>query len=179
MKTSRAFVTASAALLLALTTTRNARALGPIDLEIAGKAGYGSHDLGAGFGGRAGVSFFGIYGGLNIVDYLGLSPGAGLPSTHTLTYGGEVGFGFKISRLTIRPLLGFGDASQSFAGFSASSFYLEPGGLLQLKFGVLIFGVDASCLILTSAQQQAVGAATGGSTASEAFTIHGQVGLAF
>jgi hypothetical protein len=171
MKTSAFIFAAAAAALFTLTTTRPAHALGPIDLEIAGKAGYGSQDLGFGFGARAGVSIFGLYGGLNLVDYLGKSEGQFTP--HSLEFGGEVGFGIKISFLTIRPQLGFGDITASASGLpGASSFYLEPGGLLQFSFGHLIFGVDAGCLIVTTGE----GASTG---ASEAFTIHGQVGVRF
>jgi hypothetical protein len=181
MKTLSFALAASAAALISLAAS-SAHALGPIDLEIAGKGGYGSHDLGPGFGGRAGVSFFGIYGGLSIIDYLGVSPGAGEPTPHLLAYGGEVGFGFKISHLTIRPLLGFGDATQSESvgsqSLSSSAFYLEPGGLIQLKFGLLIFGVDASCFIVPSINTSS-GPTSSGSSAFEAFTIHGQVGVSF
>jgi hypothetical protein len=178
MRTSAVVLASSAAALLAtLAATRPAHALGPVDLEIAAKVGYGSNDYGFGFGGRAGVSFFGLYGGLNLVDYLGKSTpvGLGCPSPcdtgsetiHALQFGGEVGYGIKISVLTIRPLVGFGDLAFSGAGQSASSFYVEPGGLLQLGFGHFIFGVDAGCLIATRAP------------VSEAFTVHGQVGARF
>jgi hypothetical protein len=181
MKTSPAVLAASVALLLlTLTATREAHALGPVDLEIAAKAGYGSQDLNFGIGGRAGVSFFGIYGGLNVMEYLGKSqtiPDAGSVTLHALQFGGEVGFGFKISFLTIRPLVGFGDMSFSGGGASTGSFYVEPGGLIQFSFGHLIFGVDAGCLILTN--QSTVGSISGNSSVEEAFTIHGQVGVRF
>src|SRR5580692_9789385 len=180
MKTLALALATSAAALVTLGAARPAHALGPIDLEIAAKGGYGSTDLGPGFGGRAGVAFFGLYGGVSAIDYLGKSVSVlGTSVTeHTLLLGGEVGYGFKISVVTIRPLVGFGDAMGSFniPGLpSASSFYLEPGGLIQLNFGLLIFGVDAGCLILTSAGQDS----TGGSSVSEAFTIHGQIGVKF
>jgi hypothetical protein len=162
MRTKALVLAASAAALLTFATTRPAHALGPLDLEIAAKAGYGSDDLNFGIGGRAGVAIFGLYGGLSIEDYLGQN------SEHLLTYGGEVGFGFKISIVTIRPLVGFGDAVSSAPGVpSSSSFYLQPGGLVALQFGILLVGVDAGALIPT----------VSGSNAH--FTINGEVGLRF
>jgi hypothetical protein len=180
MRTSaKVLAVSAAALLTTLASARPAHAIGPVDLEVAAKAGYGSNDFGFGIGGRAGVSIFGIYGGLNLMEYLGKSEAPGAPAVHGLQFGGEVGFGFKISFLTIRPLFGFGDVAFSSSGAgSAGSFYLEPGGLIQFSFGHLIFGVDAGCLILTN--QTTVGAITGGnSTIEEAFVMHGQVGVRF
>src|SRR5580658_8612948 len=167
MKTFAFAVAVSSAVLVTFVGARPAHALGPIDLEIAAKAGYGSNDFGFGFGGRAGISFFGFYGGLSAVDYLGKSVDD--VTTHTLLLGGELGFGIKISRLTIRPLLGLGEGIISESGSSSTgSFYLEPGGLIQLNFGLIIFGVDAGCLILTSNQS-----ISGLTQVTEAFTIHG------
>jgi hypothetical protein len=181
MKTFAFAVALSSAVLVTFVSARPAHALGPIDLEIAAKAGYGTNDLGFGFGGRAGISFFGLYGGLSAVDYLGTSqtlpPPGGTFTRHTLLLGGELGFGIKISRLTIRPLLGLGEGINSYnvpGSPSAGSFYLEPGGLIQLNFGLIIFGVDAGCLILTSNQS-----VLGITQVTEAFTIHGQFGLKF
>jgi hypothetical protein len=183
MKTLPLVLASSTAALLMLTMERPAYALGPIDLEIAAKVGYGSNDLGVGLGGRAGVSFFGLYGGVSVIDYLGKSqtesPGPSPFTRHSFLYGGEVGYGIKISLLTIRPLVGFGDAifSSSIPGSSSSgSFYIEPGGLIQLAFGHLIVGVDAGCLIFTNGPSAS---ATGASEVTEAFTIHGQVGVKF
>src|SRR5580658_11205342 len=107
MKTFAFAVAVSTAVLVTFVSARPAHALGPIDLEIAAKAGYGSNDFGFGFGGRAGISFFGFYGGLSAVDYLGKSVDD--VTEHILLLGGELGFGIKISRLTIRPLLGLGE----------------------------------------------------------------------
>jgi hypothetical protein len=166
MRTSALVLAASTAALFTLVSERPAHALGPIDLEIAAKAGYGSNDLDFGIGGRAGISFFGLYGGVSLVDYLGQD------SVHVLTYGGEVGFGIKIAFVTIRPLLGFGDAVTSTPLGSSGSFYLQPAGLLQFSFGHLIFGVDAGALIPTSNAVQ-------GSGINAAFTMDGQVGVRF
>jgi hypothetical protein len=171
MRTSAVvFALSAAAAVVTLTASRPASALGPVDLEVAFKGGYGTNDLSAGFGGRAGISFFGIYAGANVVDYIGKS---GAP--HQLQVGAEVGWGLKLSFVTIRPLLGIGDTLSSLDGVGLHSFYLEPGGLVQFTFGHLIFGVDAGCLILTS-ESAGVGE---GSSAIEAFTIHGQIGVRF
>ena len=162
---------ASVALALALLASRPANALGPIDVEIAGKLGYGSNfPTNFGFGGRAGVSFFGLYGGLNVVEY----------PFQVLTYGGEVGYGIKVSILTIRPLFGFGDAAVSLtptAAICASGgtcpsldtnyFYVQPGGLLELAFGHLILGVDAAAFVPTVSGSQA------------SFTMNGEIGVKF
>jgi hypothetical protein len=188
MKPYALALAASTALLVTLAHERPAHALGPIDLEIAAKVGYGTNAndvLGVGLGGRAGVSFFGLYGGVSAIDYLGKSVNG--VSVHSFLYGAEVGWGFKISLVTIRPLVGFGDAVLSVSlpataldpnanlSGSVNSFYLEPGGLVQLNFGLLIVGVDAGCLILTNGYD----ASGGASTTTEAFTIHGQVGVKF
>jgi hypothetical protein len=174
MQTSALVFSASAAALLTLLAARPAHAIGPVDIEIAGKAGYGSNDLDFGLGGRAGVSIFGLYGGFNIVNYFGQN------SASLLTYGGEVGYGFTIAFITLRPLVGFGDAVASTPGpgcagtavsscpsTSTSTFYVQPGGLIQFAFGHLIFGVDASALIPTASGSQV------------AFTMDGQVGVKF
>jgi hypothetical protein len=79
------FFAATGAGLFSLFTPRDAHALGPLDIEIAGKAGYGTNPdsglgfnpLGVGLGGRAGLSIFGLYAGVNVVDYLGGSQPAG------------------------------------------------------------------------------------------------------
>jgi hypothetical protein len=173
MRTLPTILAVSAAALLTLATIRPAHALGPVDLEIAGKLGYGSNHLDLGIGGRAGVSFLGFYGGLNIVDYLGEN------STSALTWGGELGYGFKISFITIRPLVGFGEEALSVpqAGAcvgpncgsapAANTFYVQPGGLLQFGFGHLIFGVDAGALIPTASGSRIC------------FTMNGELGVRF
>jgi hypothetical protein len=160
-------VAAAIATVLALFTARPAHALGPVDIEIAGKLGYGSNNYDFGFGGRAGVSFLGLYGGLSVVDYLG----GGTDYPHILVYGGEVGFGFKLSFVTIRPLLGLGDEVASGCGAvgctTTGSFYVQPGGLVQFGFGHLIFGVDVAFLVPTT------------DGFPKAFTADGQVGVRF
>lgn len=165
MKKIFLFLTAAGAGLFTLFTPRDAHAFGPLDIEIAAKGGYGTapnggqggpNPLGVGLGGRAGLSIFGLYAGVNVVDYLGGTvapiscppdPGAGVvctgSSAHTLMYGGEFGYGFKISIVTIRPLIGVGSALVS-GSASNSSLYLEPGVTGLLAFGIVIIGVDAN-----------------------------------
>jgi hypothetical protein len=189
VKTRPAILAAgTAALLLTFFATRRAAALGPIDLEVAPKVGYATATvgglpgdpipLGLGIGGRGGVSFRGLYGGVNFQYYVGGSEwvGSSNVSFHAVQFGGEVGWGINIRFLTIRPLLGLGDLASSAggAGGASGSFYLEPGGLIQLAFGHLIFGVDAACLILTNGENS-----EGARGVDEGFTIHGQVGARF
>jgi hypothetical protein len=196
MKTYSIALAASAAALVTFAVSHPARALGPIDLEVAAKVGYGTDELSVGFGGRAGVSFLGLYGGVSVIDYIGQSRGGF--TTHAFLYGGELGYGMRISVVTIRPIIGFGDtifsvshpAIQGASGSSSeqtdfsigspsNSFYLEPGGLIQLNFGHVIFGVDAGCLIFTNGFTNGFNASTGEGSLTEAFTIHGQVGVKF
>jgi hypothetical protein len=81
--------------------TRNAHALGPVDLEIGAKVGFGTNPvsnsnagvninngginintinpLGFGVGGRAGVSFLGFYGGAQLMYYFGGSQDISVP----------------------------------------------------------------------------------------------------
>src|ERR1700721_973943 len=97
-------------------------ALGPVDLELGAKAGIGTHPfngslnpLGFGIGGRGGVSFFGLYGGVDLMYYLGGSenvPGGSI-SEHTFMYGLDLGYNFKIAILTLPPLLGIGNFTVS------------------------------------------------------------------
>ena len=91
------------------------------DFEIGGKAGYtsppirgGTTPFGAGFGGRAGFAFSGMYLGLSVVDYLG---GKDVDVTDTaVLYGAEVGYGVRVVEagrtvLTLRAQVGAGGVS--------------------------------------------------------------------
>jgi hypothetical protein len=149
----------------------------PVELELAAKSGYGGDHFGFGLGGRFGVSILGIYGGVSLVRYFGGnvdSSGVDL-SVSFVTYGGELGYGFKLGVLTIRPLVGFGLAAESFPtaqspGTSSGSFYLQPGGLVELAFGHLIFGVDGSAFLPTRTPFADIG---------PTFTVQGQLGVTF
>src|ERR1700716_3017857 len=105
---------------------REARALGPVDLEIAGKVGAGTNPFGNGFpnplgfgiGARAGVSLLGFYGGLGLMYYFGSGssnvPGAGGGvSANSFLYGIEGGYGAKVGPLTLRGQLGLGSFTLS------------------------------------------------------------------
>lgn len=162
-----------------VTSTRPAHALGPIDLEIGAKAGVatnpasggGTNPLGFGLGGRAGVVLLDhLYGGVNLMYYLGGSDGP--ESFHTLMYGVEAGWGWKlIDILTIRPQVGIGNATFSISGPATSSnsnWYLEPGVTGLVSLGLLFVGADANLL-----------AFPGLANSNVAFTLHGQVGVKF
>jgi hypothetical protein len=194
----RATILLPVALCLAvLTAPTEAHALGPIDLEIAAKVGYannpGSGDpnpLGVGLGGRAGVSFMGAYGGVNILYYFGGTSNVNIASVsaNSLLYGIEAGYGVTlVDILTIRAQLGVGNITISSnhsgsvgsvtasAPSSLNNLYLEPGLTGLLGFGTYFVGVDANLLILPSIAQQN----GGGSSTETCFTLHGQIGVKF
>ena len=186
-RTPLVLVAATAALLTGA-FARDARALGPIDLEVGAKAGVGTNPssgpanpLGFGLGGRGGVSFFGFYGGLNLLYYFGGSTNvAGTDvSYHTLMYGLELGYNIKLAILTIRPQLGIGNAVFT-AGPSggpstdSSNLYLEPGVTGLVSLGTVFVGADANLLLLPSVAQ-----GDGSHSTQTAFTLHGQVGVRF
>jgi hypothetical protein len=159
--------------------SRDARALGPIDLEIAAKGGYGTNPfggninpLGAGLGGRAGVAFFGFYGGAALLYYFGGSQSG--VSEHSLMYGLEAGYNWKIAILTIRPQLGVGNYSLDVGNTSGNNIYLEPGVTGLISLGTFFVGADANLLVLPSIQQP-----DGNKGTDTAFTVHGQVGVKF
>jgi hypothetical protein len=182
-----------------LSTARAAHALGPIDLEAGAKLGMGTapsnwnvNPLGLGLGARGGVSFMGIYGGLNIVYYFGSSQSQSLGgsslsvSEHSLLYGIEAGYGMKLSIVTLRAQLGVGSAkvtvsnSEQIAGFSGggggsqSSLYLEPGVTAMVSLGTWFVGADINALVLTGLKDT-----SNQSSTDTALTWHGQVGATF
>jgi hypothetical protein len=177
--------------------TRDAHALGPVDLEIGAKIGVGTsptsdlnyNPLGFGLGARAGVDFFNIYAGVQFMYYLGGSEGGTssfgsiTTKTHAWQYGIDVGYNINVSILTIRPQIGFGnttlststtgqsaplDVTAKFGGGTDNDFYLEPGVTALVGLGIWFVGADANLLWVP---------ALDGSQA--AFTIHGQVGFKF
>jgi hypothetical protein len=152
-----------------LFTTRPSHALGLLDVEIAAEAGYGIPGI-AGAGGRAGVSIFGLYGGVNVVDYFFhgfVACTAACPYPSLLMYGGELGYGYTIGIVTIRPLLGVGRALILGNPQNTSGLYLEPSVTGLVSFGHLFVGVDANLALFPNW------------TFADAFTIHGQVGVKF
>jgi len=191
----RATILVPVALCLAvLTAPTDAHALGPIDLEIAAKVGYANNPgsgvpnpLGVGLGGRAGVSFMGAYGGVNILYYFGGTSNVNIASVsaNSLLYGIEAGYGVTlVDILTIRAQLGVGNITISSSGSlgsvaapssSLNNLYLEPGLTGLLGFGTYFVGVDANLLVLPSIAKQN----GGGSSTETCFTLHGQIGVKF
>ncbi len=147
-------LTASAAALAAFAPRAALADDSPV-FEVVGKAGYASGVNTLGLGGRLGYAYRGLYGGLSFVDFFPL----GTLAANAVVAEAEVGYGFTIAFVTIRPLLGVGfgfsdgpecqlaPVGQPVPCGSNGTFVLQPGGLVQLGFGHLIFGVDASAFI--------------------------------
>jgi hypothetical protein len=178
-------VIASLAVILAITLpAKEAHALGPIDIEVGAKVGYGSNPgqtnnpLGVGISARAGIGLFGLYGGLNLMDYIGSGDGLG-GTVHALQFGGELGYSIKISILTIRPQIGLGNITLSDSTLQTNygSLYVEPGGTVLLTFGLIFIGADANALIITNAPN--AGSLGLNTSTQSALTVHGQVGISF
>lgn len=188
------FLAASAAAVLAFSVSRDARALGPIDVEVGAIAGAGTqpsnqgsgapNPLGFGLGGRGGVALFGFYGGIEGMYYFGGSDGPF--KVHSDLYGVDVGYNLKLPLITIRPLVGIGNFTESSSGSetvlgetvsasgSKSTLYIQPGLTALVSLGTIYVGADANALLLTSLPQP-----SGGNGLDVAVTIHGQVGLRF
>jgi hypothetical protein len=173
-----------AALLLA---TPSAHALGPLDIELGGKVGYGAQTnsgagtgpFGFGLGARGGVAIFGLYGGLNFMYYLGGSqnaPDGTSVSQHSLMYGVEGGYGFKIlDLLTIRGQIGLGNFTYTAASQSWNTLYVEPGITAFVSLGGFFVGADGGILVLPGFNPS--GSTLG--TPGPALTVHGQLGWKF
>jgi hypothetical protein len=118
MKPSLAVVVAFGSGLL-VSVARDASAVGPVDVEIGAKGSFGTspassppNPLAFGLGARAGASMLGFYAGADVTYYFG--SGVALVSGYkvsdwTLKAGGDVGYGFKIATVIVRPRLGVGD----------------------------------------------------------------------
>jgi hypothetical protein len=196
MKTFAVSLASLAAAFLAVSLPRTAHALGPVDLEIGARAGYGlspssdflANPYGVGLGGRAGVSIIGIYAGVSGMYYLGESSSVlgGSVSAHTAMEGLEAGFTLPIPFVKIRPYVGVGNSTISSSvsgvagsaglslGGSTSNLYLEPGVLVMIPLGTFFVGADATALILPSV--------TTGPSSSKLYaapTFHGQFGVKF
>ena len=168
---------------------RKAHALGPLEAEIAARAGVGItsdirvNPLGFGIGARGGVDLDRLYAGLDVAYYLGETkdcescsapPGAQLPRAtgSALLYGLEAGYNAKASTVTIRPQLGLGAITLIFSGVNAGSptyFYVAPGVAVLVGLGTYFVGADAAALVM----------ATGGPSFDGALTASGQVGVKF
>ncbi len=171
-----------------------AYALGPVDLEVGARVGYGSNNqkgsgeinpLGVGLGARAGVSFFNIYGGAQVMYYFGGSqtelvgidamgnPVSAKVTETSLLYGFEGGYNFSFALLTIRPTLGIGNytAHLNVSGGGSSdvhNVYVEPRATALIGLGLWYLGADVGLLV------------TPGLDGSQpAVLVNGQVGLKF
>jgi hypothetical protein len=182
------FFLAAVAIVFAVAFTRTAWALGPVDIEVAARVGGASNPikddpiniLGFGFGGRAGVSILGIYGGVSAMYYLGGSVTEGSPATGgsiktsvtSYLYGFDGGYGLKIWLLTLRATVGVGNytihASVSGQTGDVHNVYVEPGITGLLGFGLWFVGADVNVFL------------TPGLAGSKAaFMGNGQVGIKF
>jgi hypothetical protein len=201
----------------AILMAREARAVGPVDVEVAGQVGIGTdplinggpNPLGFGGGGRAGVAFHGLYGGLALMEYVGGNDKTGtfsegqrtIPvgnsfssSDHVLMYGIEAGYGFKIlGVLTIRPQVGLGNFTLSYvqtdhtspliqAAFSPT----EAGNVnnLYLQPGVTVLVALGIWLVGVDANVLVLPTfaepyALYSGSTDTAFTTHVQLGLTF
>jgi hypothetical protein len=196
MKIASNFFLAAAAVISVVTFTRPAWALGPVDIEAAARVGGASSPikddvngrggaLGFGLGGRAGVSIFGIYGGVSAMYYLGgsntesQSPLAGfvppgpIESESSWLYGFEGGYSFKIQPLTLRPTVQIGSYTLHYSLSDGGSqdihnLYVEPGVTALLGFGLWFVGADAD-IFLTP----------GLDNSRAAFMANAQVGVKF
>jgi hypothetical protein len=185
-----------------LCISSDARALGPVDLEVGAKVGYGSNPtgfapnpLGLEVGGRVGVSVFGLYGGLTALYNVGgttqgtSAEGTAGPQTfHSYQYGVELGYGFKVPfvRLWIRPLIGIGNYVYTPSGSglcdtscgSNNYIYLEPGVTAFFTFGRLFLGADVNLFILP-AVDTVDASGEPAKTTDVAVTAHAQIGVRF
>jgi hypothetical protein len=180
MRGASIFLLAAAAGIGTLSYTRDAHALGPIDLEIGAKVGAGTNPtgdainpLGFGLGGRAGVAIFGIYAGVSAMYYFG-GGDSGPPSRSgkAVLYGVEAGYTFKLAFLELRPQLGVGIYNGNYTLTNPPStgdgrnVYLEPGLTGIIPIGIWFVGADVNLFFLPGQSQSTTG-----------FTFHGQFGL--
>jgi hypothetical protein len=165
-----------------------------IGVEAAVKGGaatnfwYNTPDpMGVGLGGRAGLTFLGIYGGVSAVYYFGSSQtvlppssgGAYTVSAHTFAYGMELGYGVTLDRFTIRPQVGIGNLESNTVreDTEKSYLYLEPGVVGLVAFGHFLLGADLNMLLLPAGPPNT--STLGPSSFDWAFTTHLQAGVKF
>jgi hypothetical protein len=172
-----------------------ARAIGPVDLEVAAQGGAatspgssafgGVSPLGFGLGARVGAAWENVYLGLSLAYYLGNSgrTSGGQESAHTFLEGGEVGYTFRFPAFFIRPVAGAGTAaiSTSYDGFTGTqnNFYLHPSVELVFPFSFFFVGADAGALILPAFEHAVPGSLSGASSTYVSVTGHGELGVRF
>jgi hypothetical protein len=170
-----------------LFTAADAHALGPLDIELAGRVGGGietsgdpTGPFGPGLGGRVGatISGTGVYGGLTFDYYFGGSQQAGGVSVqqHAVLYGLEGGYGVQLANiLTLRGQLAFGNLAYTAGSYDKSGIYVEPGITALVFLRSLILGVDAGVVFLPGFSPMGPLPNTPG----PALLLHGQVGWRF
>jgi hypothetical protein len=199
------FANIVAGILLPLSlASKDAHALGPVEVEVALKAGAGTRvndfkpdapnphggPLGAGIGARAGVSLYEFYGGVSGLYYLGTEQYSA-PTTlsaHSVVYGIEAGYGVTLlDHLVLRAQLGIGNQTTSSTSstpgiadvHSTDSYvYLEPGVTGLFVIGTFFVGADANVYLLPHVSHAAPEAGTTSSFGT-GFTFHGQAGVRF
>jgi hypothetical protein len=179
----------------------DARALGPVDVEVGARIGVATNPastgvdlnpLGFGLGARGGVDFLGFYGGVQFMYYLGstessaalcggaTSCGVSAFSTRTLMVGIEAGYGITLTNvLTLRPQMGLGDAT--FRSSASGSGVANPGSRgstsnLYLEPGVAGLFSLGGWFVGVDVNALFFPGMNGAQTA---FSLHGQVGLKF
>jgi hypothetical protein len=214
------FFAASAAAALAFAVPRDAHALGALDVEVGPVAGAGTmpthqgnaaiigataatapNPLGFGLGGRAGVGFSGVYLGVEGMYSFGTTNNSdyGAFKAHSDLYGVDVGYSFRLPPVTIRPVVGVGNFTESVSGLplpsgpvgsavspnssnqSYSTLYIQPGITGLVSLGTFYVGADANVLLLTSFPMEPNSAGSEGArdALAIALTVHAQVGLRF
>jgi hypothetical protein len=211
------FLAAGAVAALASSVSRDAHALGPVDVEIGAIAGAGTlpthqgngavvlgssgeavpNPLGFGLGGRAGVGLHGLYAGVEGLYDFGGSDAYGVKA-HSDLFGVDVGYSFKLPIVTIRPLVGIGNFTETVSGLpqpscpagsgpcsvpnsqSYNTLYVQPGITVLVSLGTLYVGADANLLMLTSLPGYAGCQCSNGQDQLElALTFHAQAGVRF
>ena len=150
--------------------------------------------FGPGAGGRAGLSVYGVYLGVDAMYYQGTGDGLS-----TILGGFEAGYGFKLAgdRFTLRPQFGLGSlgitggdylSTYGSGGFSGGVIqtsrvatgvgflYLEPGITALVGFPTWFFvGADLNVLVIP----QALHNVQGPPSTLAALAAHAQVGVKF
>jgi|HubBroStandDraft_2_1064218.scaffolds.fasta_scaffold07085_4 hypothetical protein len=185
-----------------LVTSRpgEARADEPLEALFGAKTGIGTNLsggpadlLGFAVGGTGGLSIYRFYAGVDIMHFFGGSATeGGVTYSASAWMGGvDLGYGFTIAMVTIRPQLGTGDllvnstrlapscvdCAASFlskATAGVHNLYFEPGVAVLLAIGESAFvGVDANLFVLPHIVDES------GDAPQTAVTFHAQVGVHF
>lgn len=201
MKPCLAVVAAIASGLL-VSVAPDASAVGPVDLELGAKGGFGTNPtsssanpLAFGLGARAGASMLGFYAGADVTYYFGIgttSVSEYKISDWALKAGGDIGYGFKIAAVTIRPRLGVGDLIVTsnptqtappcpcFISFpvvrpsTQDYLYIEGGLTALVPIGMFFVGADIDFLVVPN---PIVGSCC--DELETAFTFDAQTGIRF